>query len=100
MVDLTDLINAVIALIGALLTWFFIPWLKARTTESERQNLENWARIAVAAAQQLYWQSDGETRKQWVLDFLEERGFNIEDEKVSAAIEAAVMDLHRGLTEE
>ena len=34
-IDLTGLINAVIAVLGALVTYRLIPWLKARTTAEQ-----------------------------------------------------------------
>lgn len=97
MTDLTPVINAVIALIAAIITAFVAPWIRSKTTEQDRMELLKWVDIAVAAAQQLYNQLDGAKRKEYVLDFLREKGFDVSDRSVDAAIEAAVLRLHQGL---
>ena len=95
--DLTALFNAVIALLMTLITTFFIPWLRRRTTAQDREELLKWVEIAVAAAQQLYHQLDGEARLDYALSILEQRGFDVDDETVRSAVEAAVLKLHREL---
>ena len=53
MIDLTDILQAVIALIVAMITYKLIPWLKARTTESQQKVLLAVTRTRVFAAEQL-----------------------------------------------
>lgn len=97
MTDLTPVINAAVALLAALITAFVIPWIRSKTTAQDRAELLEWVEIAVAAAQQLYHDLDGAARKQYVLDFLAEKGYYLEDKEVDNAIEAAVLRLHREL---
>jgi len=97
MTDITPIIEGIIALFGALISVFFIPWLRHSTTEKERAELLKWAEIAVAAAQQLYYGASGEKRKRYVQDFLTEQGYDVNDAAVDSAIEAAVLKLHREL---
>ena len=99
MIDLTPLINAFIAVLAGLLLRFLIPWIRSKTTESQHGDLLRWVEIAVSAAQQMYYQSSGAERKDYVLKFLEEHGFDIDDPAVDAAIEAAVLQLHESLKE-
>ncbi len=54
MIDITPIINAVIALAAAGVSVFLIPWLKSQTTEAQRKELLEWVKIGVAAAEQLY----------------------------------------------
>lgn len=56
--------------------------------------------IGVAAAEQLYvGQGRGEEKKQYVLDFLKQKGFKVDEESVVNAIEAIVKQLNtEGLT--
>lgn len=100
MTDLTPIINAVIALAAALITAFVIPWIKKNTTEKDREEMLKWVEIAVMAAQQLYHQMEGEKRKEYVLKFLSEKGYDISSADVENAIEAAVLNLHRQLEAE
>lgn len=97
MTDLTPVINAVIALAAALITTFVIPWLRRKTTAEDRAEMLKWVEIAVAAAQQLYHQLDGAKRKEYVLNFLAGKGYTMEGPELDAAIEAAVLRLHREL---
>lgn len=97
MINLTPVFNALIALVFALLTAFLVPWIKANLTAKQTDQLVKWAEIAVAAAQQLYWSADGETRKQHALELLAEKGFDIDSTEVQNALEAAVLKLHSAL---
>lgn len=73
-IDITPIVNAALALIGAGVSVFLIPWLKKQTTEAQRKELTAWVKIGVAAAEQLYvGQGRGEEKKQYVLDFLSRR---------------------------
>lgn len=100
MIDITPIINAVIALAAAGVTVFLIPWIKSKTTDEQRKELLEWVKIGVAAAEQLYKGAGrGEEKKQYVIDFLKQKGFKVDEESVSNAIEAAVKQLNtEGLT--
>ena len=95
--DITSILEAVIALAAAAVTVFVLPWLSSKTTAQEREDLLGWVDIAVAAAQQLYHQCSGQQRLDYALSVLEERGFNVEEGAVVDAVEAAVLKLHRQL---
>lgn len=95
--DITSILEAVIALAAAAVTVFVLPWISSKTTAQEREDLLGWVDIAVAAAQQLYHQCSGQQRLDYALSVLEERGFNVEEGAVVDAVEAAVLKLHRQL---
>lgn len=97
MMDLTPVCNAFIALLAAIITAFFIPWLKSRTSAQDREAMLVWVDIAVAAAEQLYHNLNGAERKAYVLDFLAGKGYRINDQALGSAIEAAVLRLHKSL---
>lgn len=92
--DVTTIVNAVIALIAAVVTAFVIPWIKSKTTAQQREDMIAWVKIAVSAAEQIFGEKKGAEKKQYVLNFLEENGFSVDDESVNAAIEAAVKQLN------
>lgn len=95
--DITSILEAIIALAAAVITVFLLPWLSGKTTAQEREELLGWVEIAVAAAQQLYHQCSGQQRLEYALSVLEERGFDVEEGAVVDAVEAAVLKLHRQL---
>lgn len=94
-IDITMIVNAVIALIAAIISVFVIPWIKSKTTSQQREDLIAWVKIAVAAAEQIYkGDKRGAEKKQYVLDFLNKNGFSVNEDSVNAAIEAAVKQLN------
>ena len=97
MTDLTPIFNAVIALVAALVSAFVIPWVKRNTTAQEREDFLRWVEIAVAAAEQLFHATQVAEKKKYVIAFLEEKGFVLSEEELNAAIEGAVLRLHREL---
>lgn len=97
MTDLTPICSALIALAAALITAFLIPCIKRKTTAQDREAMLAWVEIAVAAAQQLLHDKAGQERKDYVLDILTEKGYNINELDLDSAIEAAVLKLHRQL---
>lgn len=106
MVDLTQVILAVIALLGTILTTFVIPLLKAKL-DLERSNLsENQANMlrlaittAVTAAEQLYKSDEGRQKKAYVLNLLRQQGYDVDSAAIDAAIEAVVLEIHKDLHE-
>lgn len=97
MTDLTPIINAFIALVAALISAFVIPWLKRKTSQHDIEEMMKWIEIAVSAAQQLYYQLNGSERKEYVQQFLLSKGYDISSKEVDAAIESAVLKLHKEL---
>lgn len=103
-IDLTQVILAVIALLGTVLTTFIIPLLKAKL-DLERSNLsENQANMlrlaittAVTAAEQLYKSGEGQQKKAYVLNLLRQQGYDVDSAAIDAAIEAVVLELKHEL---
>ena len=93
--DITPVVNAVIALAAALVTAFVIPWVKSKTTAAQREEIEAWVRIAVTAAEQIYsGAGKGKEKKKYVLDFLAEKNLKIDEESVDLMIESAVKQMN------
>lgn len=97
MTDLTPVFNAAIALFAAVLTAFIIPWIRSKTTAQDRDAMLQWVEIAVAAAQQLYHQLNGSERKEYVLNFLNQKGYDVSSAEIDSVVEAAVLKLHQQL---
>lgn len=94
MTNLTPIINALIALLAALISAFLIPWIKRKTSAQDREELMRWVEIAVAAAEQLWDSAQGDEKKKAVMAFLREKGFTFSESEIDSAIEAAVLKLH------
>lgn len=96
--DITSIVEAVAALIAAIITAFVVPYIKSRTTTNQQQQINAWVRIAVTAAEQIYAGSGrGEEKKAYVIDWLRKHGVTVDESKLDALIEAAVFELNKGL---
>lgn len=94
MIDITSIVNAVIALLAAVVSTFLVPWIKGKVEAQKLEKVADWVTIAVSAAEQIYNESGmGEKKKQYVLDFLEDKGLTVDINSVDAMIEAAVYGL-------
>ncbi len=97
MFDITTIIEAVFALLAAVITAIVIPYIKSRTTAQEQQEINAWVRIAVTAAEQIYTGSGrGAEKKSYVLDWLQAHGFDVDESRLDAMIESAVYDMRNG----
>ncbi len=97
MFDITIIIEAAFALIAVVITAIVIPYIKKKTTVAQQEAINNWIRIAVAAAEQIYVGSDrGVEKKAHVIAFLKSKGITFDMESVDAMIEAAVYELTNG----
>lgn len=84
-----------IALIGAIITYIVIPYIRSKTTVEQQKTVEFWVRVAVNAAEQIFSNPKmGTTKKEYVLKFLQEKGFNVSETDLDTLIEAAVKELN------
>lgn len=93
MIDLTPILETIIALIAALVTYKLIPWLKARTTESQQAILMATVRTLVYAAEQLYGAGKGDEKLQYVKQKLEEKGFDVDIDAIEAAVKEITIEI-------
>ena len=92
--DLTELFALFIGLIAALITAFVIPYIKAKFTAEQLSTLTKWVDVGVSAAEQIFSIShQGDAKKQYVLNFLESKGYTVNTDEVDTLIEAAVNKL-------
>ena len=92
MTDLTPIIDAVAKLCLVLITTFLIPWVKKRIDGEKLLEIRKWTMIAVEAAEMIYNETDmGEIKFDYVVRFLEEKGFTLDVDEVKALIESAVL---------
>jgi len=92
--DITTIIEAVIALLSAIVTAVLIPWIRSRTTAQQQEELRAWIAIAVAAAEQIYTGGGrGAEKKAYVIQWLEAHGATMDADAIDAMIEAEVYRL-------
>lgn len=100
-----ELISTLIKAAMMIVTIFVAPalrsWLKAHASEKAVKTMQQWADIAVKAAEQLkdamdLQDPDGEKRKAWARLLIEQAAkkanIKMTDNEINMLIEAAVMD--------
>ena len=94
MIDITPILEAVVTLAVALITTFVVPYIKSKTTLEQQTQLNDWVKIAVTAAEQVYeGPGQGDKKKVYVLTWLKGHGIVVDEDKLDAMIEAAVYEL-------
>lgn len=96
MINLTPIIQAIIGVLAALITYRLIPWIKANTTEKQRALLEAAIQTAVFAAEQIYGAGKGAEKLDYAVAWLHDRGYDVS----RADIEACVYNYLNGVKPE
>lgn len=96
-IDITQIVTAVIGLLSALISAFLIPWIKSKIDDEKLQQADAIITIAVGAAEQLFKSTEGQLKKQYVLDYLKKKGITLDAATIEVMIENAVILLHNEL---
>lgn len=92
--DITPIVEALILLVVAFIGCFVIPYVRSKTSVSQRQELQAWITLAVQAAEQLYQgQGRGAEKKAYVIKWLEDHGIYIDTDQLEVMLESAVYAL-------
>ena len=90
-----NITKCVIVLLGTIITYIVVPYIKTKTTEKQRDNIYFWVQVAVNAAEQIYAEKGmGMIKKKYVVEYLRNKGINISEEDLNILIEAAVRELN------
>lgn len=85
-IDLTPIVEAMIALLAALISCRLLPWIKANTTQTQQENLRALVKVLVFAAEQIYGAGHGSEKLQYVQKWLAEHGYNVDVAEIEAAV--------------
>ena len=96
-VDITQIIVSIIGVILAIASTTAIPLIKNRFTVEQLNLLRIIIETAVRAAEQIFTSDQWKEKKQFVIDYLESKGFKANTEEINIEIEAAVLELHNQL---
>lgn len=94
MIDLTPIIQAIIALIAAIITAKVIPWINAKTTAEQKSLLRATVVTLVFAAEQIYGAGNGYEKMSYVKGKLIEKGFEVDIDEIEAVIKEHTDALH------
>ncbi len=97
MIDITEVIKYAILLVFAVCTTFVIPYIKAKIGDEKFTELQKWVKIGVQAAEMIFKESGmGTVKKEYVIEFLKQKGYTLDTETISNLIESAVLELKKG----
>ena len=101
MVDVTQIIVALIGLLGIAITTLVAPLIKAKTTTEQWANIVAWTQTAVQAAEVIYKGSGrGEEKRDYVLEWVtaeaNKRGMKIDTNTIRVALEDAWKQMIEG----
>lgn len=88
-IDLTPIVQVVIALLAAIITAKVVPWLKAKLNAEQYATLTAVTKTLVYAAEQLFGAGKGDAKIDYVVRQLSAKGYAVD----RAAIEAQVREL-------
>lgn len=97
-IDITQIVVAVIGLLGIIITSVVVPLIKSKLTNSQWESIKNYALAGVQAAEIIFnAQGKGEEKLEWVTEYIEKQckahGIKIDMDTVRVAIENAWKDL-------
>lgn len=94
MIDLTQIVIAILTLAISLITAYLIPYLRTKVGAERLETIRFWVGVAVDAAEMIYVGTGrGAEKKEYVTQFLNSKGFSLDIAEVENLIEAAVLEL-------
>ena len=98
MIDITEIVVAVLGLLGLIVTTVLVPWIKSKMTNEQWQMIVNYAYAGVQAAEIIFnAQGQGEAKFAWVADYIVQRcaehGIKIDADTIKVVIENAWAEL-------
>ena len=94
MTDLTNIFSESITLLVALITTFLIPYIKSKLGNEKLENLKTWVKVAVQAAEMIFNETGmGAVKKAYVIEYLNNKGYDVDIDTLNNLIEAAVLEL-------
>ena len=95
LIDLTNLIEAVLGILFLIAMKYLLPWLKARMTAEQEASFALIVEIAVMAAEKIYGAQHGEDKLKYVEEYLEARGIYIDTTRIRAYVNSAIKKMEQ-----
>lgn len=101
--DITIYLQAILAIVVAVVTTIFIPKLKeyldTRTTIKQQEFIKGVVKTAVEATEQVFKNQKGvsDAKKQYALNFLSKFNLTVDIDVLSNYIESAVIEMEASL---
>ena len=91
--QITQIILALITLMGTVVGAFLVPYIKSKTTLQQRENVYSIIVFGVQAAQQIYGQDMGIEKYDYVVKYIKSKDIDLSEKDLKVMIESAVKEL-------
>lgn len=95
MLDLTPILEAVIALAASAITLFLIPWLRERFGNEKLEKARGWVEIAVYAAEKMYGAGKGAEKLEYAEAFLAQHNIKLDTAELIAMVNAEIKKMEQ-----
>ena len=95
MIDLTPLVEAIIALAASAITIFLIPWLRARYGNETLAKARGWVEVAVYAAEKMYGAGNGDQKLAYAEQVLAEHKIKLDTKTLKALVDAEIKKMEQ-----
>lgn len=95
MINLTPLIEAVIALLAAVITMHLIPWLREKFSAEQLQKARMWVEVGVYAAEKAYGAGNGDSKLVYVEGLLRQKGIKLDTMALKALVDAEIKKMEQ-----
>ena len=95
MIDLTPLVQAIIALAASAITAFLIPWLRQRFGNEKLEKIKAWVEIAVLGAEKLYGAGRGDEKLEYAEAFLAQHNIKLDTAELIALVNAEIKKMEQ-----
>lgn len=101
MIDITEIVLAVIGLCFVLITKRFIPWINSKTSVKQQELIKSISKSVVYAAQQLFDKEAVEEKKAYAMERVESElaryGIKLSTQEIDTYIEGTLKDAKTSL---
>lgn len=91
-IDISKIILFIVTLIFAVISRYFIPWLKSKLDEHSKEEIKYWIGVFVSAAESYFGKDMGAEKKAWVIDQaiikFNSLGIKIDGEEIQDIVES------------
>jgi len=101
-IDLTEIVLAVLTIIGGIISTQLIPYLREKYTKEQLERANTYAQIAVNAVEQLMKSGviKPEERKQKAMEMLAAKNIKLDLDQLEEMVEAWVLKLPKSFEED
>ena len=93
LLDLTQLVQAILSLAAGVVSLYLVPWLRSKLTNEQLAKAKSWVQIAVYAAEKLYGTGNGDQKLAYAEAILLDHNIKLDTTTLKAMIDAQIKEM-------